>query len=77
MRFGGYQGGVSSVSDTRVPHVVPTPRQAAFTTIKVLRFAGKTSWDQYRQEFEAIVCSNGWDDNTAVLQLLAHLEEML
>ena len=24
--------------------------------------------------FEAIVCSNGWDDTTAALQLLSHLE---
>ena len=56
------------------PHVVLTPRQAAFTTTKVPRFAGKTSWDQYRQVFEAMVCSNGWDDATAALQLLSHLE---
>ena len=55
-----------------VPHVVPTPRQAAFTTTKVPRFTGKTSWDQYRQV--AIVRSNGWDDSTAALQLLSHLE---
>ena len=37
-------------------------------------FAGTTSWDQYRQVFEAIVISNGWDDVTAALQLLSHLE---
>ena len=37
-------------------------------------FAGKTSWDQSRQVFEAIVSSNGWDGVTAVLQLLSHLE---
>ena len=57
-----------------VPHVVPTPWQAAFMTTKVPRFTGKTSWDQYRQVFEAIVCSNGWDDTMAALQLLSHLE---
>ena len=56
------------------PHVVPTPRQAAFTTTKVSRFAGKTSLDQYCQVFEVIVCFNGWDDSTAALQLLSHLE---
>ena len=38
------------------------------------KFAGTTSWDQYRQVFEAIVISNGWDGATAVLQLLSHLE---
>ena len=37
-------------------------------------FAGKTSWDQYRQVFDAIGSSNGWDGVTAALQLLSHLE---
>ena len=41
---------------------------------KVPRFAGVTSWEQYRQVFDAIVRSNGWDDATAALQLLSHLE---
>ena len=36
-------------------------------------FTGKTSWDQYRQVFEAIVSSNGWDSVTAALQLVSHL----
>ena len=54
---------------------MPTPRQAAFTTTKVPRFAGTTSWEQYWQVFDAIVLSNGWDDATAALQLLSHLEE--
>ena len=55
-----------------VPPVVLTPRQAAFT--KVPRFGGTTSWEQYRQVFDAIVLSNGWDDATTALQLLSHLE---
>ena len=29
--------------------VVPTPRKAAFTTTKVPRFGGTTSWEQYQQ----------------------------
>ena len=61
----------------RTPGVQPlvnTPRQAAFTTTKVPRFGGTTSWEQYRQVFDAIVLSNGWDDATAALQLLSHLE---
>ena len=37
-------------------------------------FAGKTSWDQYKQVFEAIVCFNVWDGVTAALQLVSHLE---
>ena len=50
-----------------VPPVVHTPRQAAFTTTKVPRFGGTTSCEQYRQVFDAIVLSNGWDDATAAL----------
>ena len=53
---------------------VPTPRQDTFTTTKVPRFAGMTSWEQYRQVFDAIVLSNGWDGAMAALQLLSHLE---
>ena len=36
-----------------VPPVVPTTRQAAFTTTKVSRFGGTTSWEQYLQVFDA------------------------
>ena len=57
-----------------VPPVVHTPQQSAFATIKMPRFGGTTSWEQYRQVFAAIVLSNGWDDATAALQLLSHLE---
>ena len=57
-----------------VPPVVRTPRQAAFTTTKVPRFGGTTSWEQYRQVFDAIVLSNEWDNETATLQLFSHLE---
>ena len=57
-----------------VPTVVPTPRHVAFTSTKVPKFAGTTSWEQYWQVFDAIVLSNGWDDATAALQLLSHLE---
>ena len=57
-----------------IPQVVQAPRRAAFTTTKVPRFDGTTSWEQYRQVFDAIVRSNGWDNDTAVLQLFSHLE---
>ena len=56
-----------------VPQVVRAPRQVAFTTTKVPRFDGTTSWEQYRQVFDAIVRSNGWDNDTAALQLFSHL----
>ena len=57
-----------------VPQVVCAPRQAAFTTTKVPRFGGTTSWEQYKQVFDAIVSSNGWDNDTVALQLFSHLE---
>ena len=50
------------------------PRQARFTSTPVPRYSGKSNWEQYREIFEAIVCSNGWDDETAALQLLSHLD---
>ena len=38
------------------------------------RYAGGSNRDQYREVFEAIVCSNGLDEVTAALQLIAHLD---
>ena len=57
-----------------IPQVVQAPRRAAFTTTKVPRFDGTTSREQYRQVFDAIVRSNGWNNDTAALQLFSHLE---
>ena len=54
--------------------VVQVPRRAALTMTKVPRFDGTTSWEQYHQVFEAMVRSNGWDNDTAALQLFSHLE---
>ena len=51
-----------------VPQVVPAPRQVAFKTTKVQRFDGTTSWEQYKQVFDAIVSSNGWENDRAALQ---------
>ena len=53
---------------------VQAPRRVVLTTTKVPRFDGTTSWEQYHQVFEAIVRSNGWDNDTAALQLFSHLE---
>ena len=39
-------------------------QQMTFTSTNVPRFAGVTSWEQYRQVVDAIVLSNGWDDAT-------------
>ena len=50
----GYGGSKKSV-------IPPQPLGwSGFTSTPVPMFAGKTSWDQYRQVFEAIVSSNGW-----------------
>ena len=63
------------LSTSRTPGPVPLVRQAALTTTTVPWFNGSTSWEQYQQVFDAIVLSNGWDDATAALQLLSHLQD--
>ena len=49
-------------------------KPVAFTSTKVPKFSGETSWDQYCQVFDAIVLSNGWDDAAVAPQLVSHLE---
>ena len=47
----------------QTPAVAPRPLGwSRFTSTPVPRFSGKSNWEQYRQVFEAIVCSNGWDE---------------
>ena len=58
----------------RSANLVGTPNRPRFTSTPVPRYAGGSNWDQYREVFEAIVCSNGWDEVTASLQLVAHLD---
>ena len=58
----------------RLENPVVTPNRPRFTSTPVPRYAGGSNWDQYREVFEAIVCSNGWDEVTAALQLIAHLD---
>ena len=65
------QSGPSTLT-MKAPPVKSKP--GAFTYTNVPKFSGVTSWDQYRQVFDAIVRSNGWDDATVALQLLSHLE---
>ena len=65
----------SGYGGSRRSAISPQPSGwSGFTSTPVPMFAGKTSWDQYRQVFEAIVRSNGWDGVTAALQLVSHLE---
>ena len=60
---------------TQSPAVSSRPMErSGFTSTPVPRFSRRSSWEQYRQVFEAIVRSNGWDDVTAALQLLSHLD---
>ena len=56
-------GGERPTAKTGEIYVDPSPR-----------YSGKSNWEQYREIFEAIVCLNGWDDVTAALQLLSHLD---
>ena len=49
-------------------------KPVVFTSTRVPKFAGVTSWGKYRQVFDAIALLNGWSDATAALQLLSHLE---
>ena len=59
----------------QTPAVTLRPqRRSGFTSTPVTRYSGKSNWEQYREVFEAIVCSNGWDDVTTALQLLSHLD---
>ena len=53
---------------------VDNTNRSRFTITPVPRYDGISDWDQYREVFEAIVASNGWDDLTAALQLIAHLD---
>ena len=65
LRFSGVQGPANPSRPTKRSGITSTP---------VPRYSGKSSWEHYRQVFEAIACSNGWDDVTAALQLLSHLD---
>ena len=59
----------------QTPAVTLRPqRWSGYTSTPVPRYSGKSNWEQYREVFEAIVCSNGWDDVMAALQLLSHLD---
>ena len=52
----------------RLENPVVAPNRPRFTSTPVPRYAGGSNWDQYREVFEAIVCSNGWDEMTAALR---------
>ena len=65
LRFGGGQGPANTPRSTK---------RSRFTSTSVPRYSGKSNWEQYRQVFTAIVCSNGWDGVKAALQLLSHLD---
>ena len=49
-------------------------RRSGYKSTPVPIYSRKSNWEQYREVFEAIVCVNGWDDVTAALQLLFHLD---
>ena len=63
------------LTQKQTPVVTLRPqRRLGFTSTPVPRYYGKSNWEQYREVFEAIVYSNGWDNVTAALQLLSHLD---
>ena len=66
------KSGYGSARRSAVPS--QTSGGSGFTSTPVPMYAGQSSWDQYRQVFEAIVCSNGWDGVKAALQLVSHLD---
>ena len=47
---------------------------ARFTSTAVPRYSGKSNWEQYRAKFETIVCLNRWNEVTAAMHLLSHLD---
>ena len=54
------------LTTNQIPAVAPRPpRRSGFTSTPVPRFSGKSNWEQYRQVFEAIICSNGWYGGSA------------
>ena len=60
---------------TQSPAIPSRPtKRSGFTSTLVPRFSGRSSWEQYRQVFEVIVHSNGWDAVMAALQRLSHLD---
>ena len=65
----------SGYGGSRRSAIPPQPSGwSGFTSTPIPMFAGKTSWDQYLQVFEAILTANGWDGVTVALQLVSHLE---
>ena len=44
-------------------------KPVVFTSTRVPKFTGVTSWEHYRQVFDTIAQSNGWGDATVALQL--------
>ena len=65
----------SGYGSSRRSAIPPRPSGwSGFTSTPVPMYSGKTSWDQYRQVFEALVSFNGWDGVTAALQHVSHLE---
>ena len=60
-------GGQGPASPSR-----PTKR-SGFTSTPVPRYSGKSSWEQYRQMFAAIVCSNGWNSFPIWMEMLSML----
>ena len=66
------ESGYGSARWSEIP--AQTSGGSGYTSTSVPMYAGKSSWDQYRHVFKAIISSNGWNEVTATLQLVSHLE---
>ena len=58
----------------RSPDASTIRTEGRSTNTVVPKFDGDGCWQQHLQIFNAIAKSNGWEDETAALQLFAHLE---
>ena len=78
----GVNSGVISVPPAHVTAPVVAPAAVSFSEPHVLRlgyavkptvFDGKTSWEEYKVQFDTIARANGWDDQEKATALVATL----
>ena len=57
---------------TLVAQSVPSRPELGYM-LKPPIFDGKSSWQEYKIQFEAVACANGWDASRKALALVASL----
>ena len=63
----------SRIATALASQSVPSRLKLGYT-LKPPIFDGKSSWEGYKIQFEAVACANGWDAPTKALALIASLE---